>query len=109
MGEQHFACLWVDGGWIGLETADAKQRLGDLHGEHRRDIAFATCYNTLSIESRQSQTTSIVNCRQQIETTDGEALQLVLLNNRFQGIVYLIGNGQGISDGISWGLFAGFS
>ena len=100
MGEQHFACLWVDGGRVGLETADAKQRLGDLHGEHRRDVPLATSHNTLSIELGQSQTACVVNSRQQIETTDGEALQLISLNNRFQGIVDLFSNGQGIPDGI---------
>ena len=100
MGKQHLARLWVDAGRIGLEAADTKQRLGNLHGEHRRNIALAACHNPLCIEFAQSQTTRVVNSRQQIETTDGEALKLMPFNHRFQGIIYLIGYGQGRPDGI---------
>ena len=100
VGKQHLACFWVDGGRISLETADAKQRLDDFHGEHRWDITLATCHDTLGIEFGQSQTTCVVNTRQQIESSDSEALYLMPLDDRFQGVVYLIRNEQGVSDGI---------
>ena len=74
MGEQHLACRGVDGRRVGLETADAQQRLGNLHGEHGWDVTFASGHDSLCIELGQSQTAGVVDSRQQVEAADGEAL-----------------------------------
>ena len=98
MGKQHLACFRVDGCGVGLETTYTRQRLGNLHGEHGRNISLATSHDTLGIELGQGQTTRVVDSRQQVETANGEALQLIPLHKLAQRIIDLQGNRQGVSD-----------
>ena len=47
VSKEQFACLRVDAGWIGLETALAGHGLCYLHRQHGGDVALAASHDAL--------------------------------------------------------------
>ena len=92
VGKQHLACFGVYLRRIGLESRNAKQRIGNSHRQHCRHITLATCHYTLGIKTSQSKAAGIVNCRKQIETSKCETLQLVFIYNHLQTLIDTIGH-----------------
>ena len=87
MSKKQLSRFVVDGSRIGHEAGDAKQCAHNSHRKHGGHVAFTACHVAGSIEARQRQATRVVQTVYEIETAQGEALQLMILNDFLQSCI----------------------
>ena len=91
VGHEDLAAVGIDAGGVGLESGTSRETLTENHSDEGGDIAFAGGGDAFVVEKGEGDTAGVADSSEEVETTEGDGVEVILLYDFLETLVYALG------------------